>query len=164
MKRIFVLFWVTVILLFSLSSCSKYSAEYDACIKYNGTALPEHTVMISLGSRIDGHGMFMSAGTLIGKMLGDIPKSIITDGDITLHKGKHSGYTSSIKFVGVYTTDGELTDYTKEQLSELAYGDYIICVKVEWEDESNQYGYGNDYLFVRVEKLDRAAFEEAKNG
>ena len=74
----------------------------------------------------------------------------IGNGAITLKNGSDKNAVFTISFIGVYTKNGEKTDYGEADLSALPDGSYIICVKTTKSlsggvDESN-------YLFAEVLK------------
>lgn len=142
-------------LLFTMFACGEKEspAAYLPSIRYGNVPLDSYPVLIWSGNGpadAGGPGAEHSPEELISLYYDSIPKTQIGNGAITLKNGSDKNAVFTISFIGVYTKNGEKTDYGEADLSVLPDGSYIICVKTTKSlsggvDESN-------YLFAEVLK------------
>ncbi|MBO4870181.1 MAG: hypothetical protein J5585_10775 [Clostridia bacterium] len=161
MKKTVIILLLTALLLTMFACGEKESpAAYLPSIRYDNVPLNSYSVLIWRGNGPadgGGPGAEHTPEELISIYYSNIPETHIFNGAVTLKNGSDKNATFTISFVGVYTKDGEKTEYGEADLSALPDGLYIICVKTtkSWSggaDESN-------YLFAKVLK-DNDGLEE----
>ena len=141
-----------------LISCGEQESPpaYLPSVRYDNVPLPDCTVLIEYGVGPDD-----GAGPAFGKEPEElivssdisIPYTKIKDGMITLQNGSDKHADFNMNFVGVYTPDGQKTEYTETELSSLPNGKYVIAAKFSKitgsDDNRKDEIY---YLFAGVEK------------
>ncbi|MBP5208336.1 MAG: hypothetical protein J6330_07755 [Clostridia bacterium] len=156
MKKTVIIFILTA-LLFTMFACGEKEspAAYLPSIRYGNVPLDSYPVLIWSGNGpadAGGPGAEHTPEELISLYYDSIPKTQIGNGAITLKNGSDKNASFTIGFIGVYTKNGEKTEYGEADLSDLPDGSFIICVKTT-KTTSN----GNDeinYLFAGVLKND----------
>ena len=153
MKKITVVLILTAVFL-ALFYCGEQEspAAYLPSIRYDNIPLQSYTVAINAKDDTvisDGPGSEHSPAELIALNKSEITFTEISSGKVEIRNGSDKNVDFSIFFIGVYTENGEKTEYTKSDLSSLPAGKYVICAKVAKKAFGKEESY---YLFAGIEK------------
>ena len=157
MKKITVVLILTA-MVFALFSCGEPESPpaYLPSIRYDGTVLQSLTLLEQWGEGpADGCGPAWGKAPeeLITSEAENITYTPVGQGKIELVNGSDKNAEFSVSFVGVYTANGEKTEYDEDDFSSIPSGKYVICArmtKVTYpEKERRDEIY---YMFAGIEK------------
>lgn len=162
MKKIAVILILTA-LFCVLISCGEQESPpaYLPSVRYDNAPLLDCTVLIEFGA-----GPADGAGPAFGKEPEElivssdisIPYTRIRDGIVTLQNGSDKNASFNIHFIGVYTPEGQKTEYTEADLSSLPDGKYVIAARFSKTTGSGQ--NIRDEIYYLFAGIDKTALEK----
>ena len=153
MKKITVVLILTAVFL-ALFSCGEQEspAAYLPSIRFDNIPLQSYTVAINAkddSAVSDGPGSELTPADIIKIYISEITFTPVSSGKIEIRNGSDKNVDFNIAFEGVYTENGEKTEYTESDLSSLPAGKYVICARVVKKTSDSHESY---YMFVGIEK------------
>lgn len=157
MKKIAVVLILTALFCI-LISCGEQESPpaYLPSVRYENVPLDDVVLLEHWGQGpADGAGPAFgkTPEELIVSEADKITFTKISAGEVVLRNGSDKNASFGISFIGVYTPDGQKTEYKESDLSSLPDGKYVIAARF-----SKTTGSGSDirdeiyYLFAGIEK------------